>query len=215
MRRDCWIVSVAAIAISAAALVSGSYEISHERIEANRQERLLQSLHQVLDPADHDNDLTQGRLSVRNLELLGSADPADVFIATREGQPVAALFSSVAPRGYNGPIRLLIGIATDGTVTGVRVTSHSETPGLGDAIEIEESPWIFGFDGVSLASPQTADWSVNRDGGAFDSITGATVTARAIVTSVRNTLLYFQRHRSELFDNPSTIDLSPGDSADE
>jgi electron transport complex protein RnfG len=190
---------ISAIAVVAAVLVTGSYEISHERIEENRQARLLDMLHQVLDSSAHDNELTQSRQAVRDLELLGSADPIDVFVATREGRPVAALFSSIAPRGYHGPIHLLIGIAYDETITGVRVTSHTETPGLGDAIEIEKSDWILGFDGTNLSSPPLDDWAVSRDDGWFDAITGATVTPRAVVTSVRNTLLYFQQHKDELF----------------
>ena len=190
---------ISVIAVVAAVLVTGSYEISHERIEKNRQARLLDMLHQVVDSSAHDNELTQRRLAVQDLELLGSADPVDVFVATREGRPVAAIFSSIAPRGYHGPIHLLIGITYDETVTGVRVTSHTETPGLGDAIEIEKSGWILDFDGTSLSSPPLGDWAVSRDDGWFDAITGATVTPRAVVTSVRNTLLYFQQHKDELF----------------
>jgi len=188
-----------AIAVIAAVLVTGSYEVSHERIEENRQARLLDMLHQVLDSSAHDNELTQSRQAVQDLDLLGSADPIDVFVATQEGRPVAALFSSIAPRGYHGPIHLLIGIAYDETVTGVRVTSHTETPGLGDEIEIDKSDWILGFDGTSLSSPPPGGWAVSTDGGSFDAITGATVTPRAVVTSVRNTLLYFQQHKDELF----------------
>ncbi len=209
------IASVTAIAVTAAVLVTGSYEISHERIEENRQARLLRTLHQVLDPASHDNELTQNRRTVRDPELLGSSDPVDVFIATRAGRPVAALFSSVAPRGYSGPIHLLVGIADDGTVTGVRVTSHSETAGLGDPIEIEKSDWILGFDGTSLSSPPLDGWAVSRDDGLFDAITGATITPRAVVDGVRNTLLYFQRHHDELFSEPSGSSSLSGEIADE
>lgn len=209
------IASVTAIAVSAAVLVTGSYEISYERIEENHQTRLLRTLHQVLDPASHDNELTQNRRAVRDLKLLGSSDPMDVFIATREGRPTAALISSVAPRGYSGPIHLLIGIAADGTVTGVRVTSHSETPGLGDAIEIEKSDWILGFEGTSLSSPPLDDWAVSQDNGLFDAITGATVTPRAVVDGVKNALLYFQRHKDELFSEPSGSRSLAGETADD
>ena len=204
------IASIMAIAVGAAVLVTGSYEISHERIEENRRARLLRTLHQVLDPASHDNELTQSRRAVRDLELLGSSDPVDVFIATREGRPIAALFSSVAPRGYSGPIHLLIGIADDGTVTGVRVTSHRETPGLGDVIEIEKSDWILGFDGTSLSSPPLDGWAVSPDHGLFDAITGATITPRAVVDGVKNTLLYFQQHKDELFSEASGSDALSG-----
>lgn len=207
--------SVTAIAVSAAVLVTGSYEISHERIEENRQAQLLRTLHQVLDPASHDNELTQNRRVVRDLELLGTSEPVEIFIATRAGRPVAALISSVAPRGFSGPIHLLIGIAADGTVTGVRVTSHTETPGLGDDIEIEKSDWILSFEGTSLSAPPLEDWAVRQDNGRFDAITGATVTPRAVVDAVKNTLLYFQRHKDELFSEPSAGSSLAGDSADE
>lgn len=200
------VLSVAAIATVAAFLVTGSYELSHERIEANRQERLLQSLHEVLDSSSYDNDLTASRISVVDAELLGTAEPVDVYRATRNGQPVAAIFASVAPRGYNGPIDLLIGISADMTVTSVRVTNHRETPGLGDAIDLGKSSWILGFDGASLSAPELADWSVQADGGEFDSITGATVSPRAVVKSVRDTLIYFERNREALFSN--TADLT-------
>lgn len=199
------IASISVISIVAAVLVTGSYEISYERIEENRRARLLNTLHEVLDPASHDNDLTKTRLTVRDPELLGATKPVDVFIATRSNQPVAAIFSSIAPRGYNGPIALLVAISADGSVSGVRVTDHNETPGLGDAVEIEKTDWVLGFEGTTLTSPAAADWTVGQDGGSFDAITGATVTPRAVVNGVRRTLLYFERHKEELFSAAATM----------
>ena len=84
-------------------------------------------------------------------------------------------------------------------LSGVRVVSHRETPGLGDAIDVDKSGWILQFDGLTLAMPERALWAVNKDEGYFDTITGATVTSRAVVQGVKNTLLYFERHRDELF----------------
>ncbi|HEY5622114.1 MAG TPA: electron transport complex subunit RsxG [Gammaproteobacteria bacterium] len=193
------IASIGAIAVVAALLVSSSYELSRDRIEENRRERLLRSLDAVIGSIVYDNDLAASRITVIDTELLGSSAPIDVFVARRNGAPVAALFASVAPRGYNGPIRLLVGIATDGHVTGVRVTDHNETPGLGDSIELGRSNWILGFDGRTLTSPTPAGWAVVPDGGVFDSITGATVTPRAVVKSVRDTLTYFDRDRDAIF----------------
>jgi electron transport complex protein RnfG len=204
------LLSLTAIAVIAAILVTGSYELSFERIQENRQARLLETLHQVLDPSSHDNDLTRSRQSVLDLELLGSEEPVDVFVATNNGRAVAAIFSSVAPRGYNGPIRLLIGVTASGHVTGVRVTDHNETPGLGDVIEIEKTTWIRVFDGATLNPTQPQDWAVRQDGGRFDAITGATVTPRAVIDGVKNTLLYFQRYKDRLFssDNLNRIQSS-------
>ena len=199
--------SLTAIAVVAAILVTGSHELSFERIEENRQARLLETLHQVLDPSSHDNDLAQSRQSALDVELLGSEEPVDIFVATNNGRAVAVIFSSVAPRGYSGPIRLLIGVSASGHVTGVRVTDHSETPGLGDVIEIEKSSWIRVFDGASFNSTQPQEWAVRQDGGQFDAITGATVTPRAVIDGVKNTLIYFQRHKDRLF-SPNSLNRS-------
>jgi Na+-translocating ferredoxin:NAD+ oxidoreductase subunit G len=109
------------------------------------------------------------------------------------------LFASVAPHGYNAAINLLIGVSAAGAITGVRAVRHRETSGLGDAIEAAKSDWIEQFNGKTLANPDAALWAVAQDDGEFDSITGATVTSRAVVAAVKNALLYFEQHRTELY----------------
>lgn len=193
------LLSVAVIAVAAAVLVTGSHEISKDRIAANQRARLLQSLSSVLEPALARQDLNPVLVSALDSELLGSDEPIDVFVAMDDGRPAAVVFASIAPGGYNAPIQLLVGISVDGMVTGVRVVSHRETPGLGDAIDIAKSDWIRQFDGTTLEEPPLELWAVDRDDGAFDSITGATVTPRAVVEAVKNTLLYFRDHKDELF----------------
>jgi electron transport complex protein RnfG len=192
------LIVVGVVAVAAAALVTSSYELSKDRIAANQRARLVASLNSVLDPALGDTDLNPVLVDARD-ELLGSAGPIDVFIIMQGGRPAAAVFATIAPDGYNAEIQLLIGISPDERVTGVRAVRHRETPGLGDAIEIGKSNWIRQFDGKSLADPTLALWAVDRDEGAFDSLTGATVTPRAVVKAVKNTLLYFGAHKDELF----------------
>lgn len=187
-----------AAAVGAAYLVSATHRVTKDRIAANERARLTASLNSVLDPTLRGHDLSTVRLSAAD-PTLGSEGPVDVFIALDDGQPAAAVFASVAPHGYNAAIRLLIGVSPAGLVTGVRAVSHRETPGLGDAIEVAKSPWITRFDGLSVGTPPVELWAVAKDEGAFDSLTGATVTSRAVVQSVRDTLLYFQQHRDELF----------------
>ena len=110
------------------------------------------------------------------------------------------MLRATVSKGYSGPIRLLIGLRQDGSVLGVRVTAHRETPGLGDAIDrTDADAWINGFNGKSLGQPVAEHWAVRRDGGEFDQISGATVTPRAIVLQMRKVLEYFSAHREELF----------------
>ena len=117
---------------------------------------------------------------------------------------------AVAPDGYAGAIRLLVAVAPDGRLLGVRVLSHKETPGLGDAIDSRRSGWIGAFAGRSLEDPREDRWKVRKDGGDFDQLTGATVTPRAVVRAVRNALVYFDRHRDALLAQPAEPPASAG-----
>lgn len=200
------ILAVAAIAVCAAGLISVSHQISKERIERNVAERQLRSLHEVLNPSLYDNDLVGTWVWAIDPDLLGTTDPVQVFLATRDGEPAAAIFAAVAPRGYNGAINLLVGVDATGVIRGVRVTDHRETPGLGDQIEIAISDWITGFDGTSLSDPSLPRWAVAGDGGRFDAFTGATVTPRAVVQAVRDVLVYFDEHRAELFERAAAAE---------
>ena len=186
-------------AIAGTGLVAVTYDTTRERIAANERERLLRKLHILVPPARHDNDLLTDTLKVHDELLLGTPEPVMVYRARRDDQPVALVIAPVAPDGYSGSIRLLIGINYDGSLTGVRVVTHRETPGLGDAIEEERSDWIYGFDGKSLENPPAARWEVRKDGGDFDQLTGATITPRAIVGAVSKSLLYYREHREALF----------------
>jgi Na+-translocating ferredoxin:NAD+ oxidoreductase subunit G len=123
----------------------------------------------------------------------------DVFVVMDENRrPAAAIFVPIAPAGYNAPIRLLVGMSPQGVLTGVRVLSHRETPGLGDAIELRKSTWVLQFDGKHLGDPPSELWAVRKDDGAFDGLTGATITPRAVVRAVHDTLVYFERNRETL-----------------
>jgi electron transport complex protein RnfG len=81
----------------------------------------------------------------------------------------------------------------------VRTVTHRETRGLGDAIDSTRSDWILQFTGKNLTLPPLTLWAVEHDDGSFDAISGATVTSRAVVAAVKNTLLYFTEHRDELY----------------
>lgn len=186
-------------AVIGTGLVALTYDSTSERIAANERERLLRKLHVLAPPERHDNDLFADTITVRDEVLLGTPEPVTVYRARSGKQPVALVMAPVAPDGYSGSIRLLVGINYDGTLTGVRVVTHRETPGLGDAIEEERSGWIYGFDGKSLQNPPTGRWEVRKDGGDFDQLTGATITPRAIVGAVRKSLLYYREHREALF----------------
>ena len=172
---------------------------TREPILENERLILLRNLNALLPQEQLDNDIVNDVLELPANSLLGTDTPSLVYRARKQGTPVAAIFSSIAPQGYSGKIHLLVGVYTDGRIAGVRVIKHSETPGLGDAIEVRKSPWITEFNDKSLDRPDQKGWQVKRDGGEFDQFTGATITPRAVVRAVRNTLLYYRENADMIF----------------
>lgn len=181
------------------ALVAFTFDVTRERIAATERADLLRNLHRIVPAERHDNDLFADTVQVVAPEFLGTSAPVTVYRARMDDKPVAVVLSPVAPDGYSGDIHLLIGIYEDGTLAGVRVISHRETPGLGDFIEESRSDWILKFTGRSLQAPAEAQWGVKKDGGVFDQFTGATITPRAVVKAVRKALVYFRQYKDELF----------------
>jgi electron transport complex protein RnfG len=165
-------------------------------IARSQQAEKLALLRQVLPAALYDNDLLASQQSVPPDELLGTRQASTLWLARRGGAFSGVVMEAVAPDGYSGDIALLIGIDANGTVTGVRVTAHRETPGLGDYIDRAKSAWIDQFVGKSLLAPEPKHWKVVKDGGRFDARAGATITPRAVVKAVRSALDYFAQHRA-------------------
>ena len=193
-------VFLALFAVVGTTLVALTEYSTSAAITENERQVLLRNLYALLPRDKLDNDIATDTLQLPASALLGTDDASTVYRARLGGEPVAAIFNSVAPDGYNGKILLLVGVYIDGRLAGVRVVKHAETPGLGDAVEIRKSPWINDFAGKSLANPTPERWRVKRDGGDFDQFTGATITPRAVVAAVRNTLLYYRQNADMIFN---------------
>jgi len=184
---------------------------TRDKIAQARAATELRALSLVLPSEAFDNLLAEDRIDVIAPAHLGDAGPRRVWRARNGGAPVALVLQAQANDGYAGPIQLLIGVAFDGRITGVRVTEHRETPGLGDAIEAERSDWIGRFIGTSLTQPTSARWALRRDGGEFDQFAGATITPRAVVKAVRLALEYAAAHRDALYASPIGSTLTADD----
>jgi electron transport complex protein RnfG len=199
-------VTLAAIAAICATLVATTYRLTVDRIAANELAYLERSLLPALGNVQFDGSITAAKLVLEPPHELPGDDAAIIYRAFAGGAPAAALFAVTAPGGYAGPIRVLLGIDVTGNVTGVRILEHRETPGLGDGIEPARSDWVYQFDGRSLIDPTVENWELRVDGGEFDQLTGASVTPRAVVKAIRETLLYFDAHQAEIFDMPATAE---------
>lgn len=185
-------------AIVGSSLVGATFESTKEKIADNERRAMLRTLNNILPSGSYNNDLINDTLLLHPDGRIGQTERATAYLAKKDNELTAIILPVIAPDGYSGAIKLLVGIRADGTLAGVRVIRHKETPGLGDAIETKRSDWILGFNNRSLSNPDTRGWQVKRDGGEFDQLTGATITPRAIVKAVHLSLIYFDRNKPYL-----------------
>ncbi|MDX7987227.1 electron transport complex subunit RsxG [Xenorhabdus sp. 12] len=194
-------ITLAIFAACTTGLTAIVYSLTKDRIDeqAALQHKIL--LDQVVPPAFYDNQMQDECYLVTD-KALGNIQPHRLYLARKDGTPVAAALESTAPDGYSGAIQLLVGADFSGDVLGVRVTEHHETPGLGDKIDTRISNWIYAFSGKKISSPDDHNWAVKKDGGQFDQFTGATITPRAVVNSVKRTALYLETVPAQLSSLP-------------
>jgi len=190
--------------IAFTALLAGVYLITRPAIVASAAEEKMKLIADVLPSDAYNNDLLHDTVQLPPTALLGLDDSTVIYRGRKDGQPSALVFEAIAPDGYSGKIRLLVGVRTDGRIAGVRVIAHKETPGLGDYIEPKKDkkrarPWITQFEDRSLMNPAERGWKVKKDGGEFDANAGATITPRAIVKATRKALKFVEENRERLF----------------
>ncbi len=182
-----------------------TFEKNKTRIEDNIQHALKKALFELIPLTHHNNDMLADTQIIQN-PLLGHNEPVTIYFAYQDNRPQGMVIPIAAPEGYGGTIRLVLGIWYNGNIAGVRVVSpHPETPGLGDAIELSKSDWILSFNNKSLQNPQPERWKVKKDGGDFDSFTGATITPRAVVKAVYQGLEFYQNEGKSLFSSSHSL----------
>jgi Na+-translocating ferredoxin:NAD+ oxidoreductase subunit G len=187
------LVAVAGIALTLTDKVTRAVIIKRE------DEEKMRVIGQILTPERYDNRLLRDSVKLDADELLGTENTTTAYRARLQGKPSAVIMEAVAPDGYGGKIRLMLAVREDGEIYGVRVLAHNETTGWGDYIEIGKSKWIKMFEQTSMARYSDELWQVRKDGGRFDYVTRATVSARAIVGGVHRALKYYAANRDKLY----------------
>lgn len=173
-----------------------------------------QALGQILPPFDN-------QPSAKRIEFNSpSGWPVSFMAAVKDGQIVAFAAEAINPRGYAGNIQALVGLEIDGAIRAVLITKQNETPGLGANVcqrKVQKTIFnLFSKPDEGLAPNKILDqfkgkktaldvnWSVKKDGGDIDFISGATVTSRAV------TLLVSEIDRTFLLNRDRIIqELTP------
>ena len=191
---------LALFAVVTTFLIAGAYLQTRDRIALSQRQAEERALLEIIPASRHDNSMLDDTLPI-SAGVLGLRADKKIYLAIQDGETVAVIIPATAADGYSGDIDLIIGVNRDGTVAGVRVLNHKETPGLGDKVDLKKSDWVLGFNGRSLGNPDVPGWAVKRDKGVFDQFTGATITPRAVVGTTLEVLQYAKAQHKTLFAN--------------
>ncbi len=184
---------------------------TQERIANAERAAQQRALYEIIPLSEHDNDLLTDTIPVPQAAWgpLGADVKSKIHRARHNGEISALIIPAVAHDGYSGDISMIVGVKRDGTIAGVRILLHKETPGLGDKIELKKNQWILSFNGKSLQVPVIEEWKVKKDGGEFDQFAGATITPRAVVGQIKRVLEFTAAHQQKLFsDTPTSADVT-------
>lgn len=196
--------TLTAFALIGTAMLSYVFSITRAPIEASEAQAKLALFNQIMPPEQFDNDILKTTIAIPPDDLLGTRSTTIANVAQLNQQPAGVILEAIAHDGYSGDIKLLIAFKPDGSISGVRVLAHKETPGLGDYIDIAHANWIKLFDNESLVKTPAQQWQVKKDGGKFDYVAGATITPRAVVKAVFKATQYFEKNKQVLLAKNST-----------
>jgi len=158
------------ICLAATLVLAVTYEVTKPKIEEQLKVEERAALKSIMPSADSFKEK--------------SLDGIEYFDALR-GDAVIGYCVRVVASGYNGYIRMIAGVDSNGTIQGVAVLEHSETPGLGAKInEIrpgESEPWF-----LKQFKGKNADTIAIKKN--IDAITGATISSKAVTDAIRKTV---------------------------
>ena len=197
---------ISIFAVVTAGLIAVTQASTRDTIIENERAQRAAALYEIIPASAVDSDLLKHAVTLPAQEL--GYTQAEIYQAVKNSKVNAVIIPVIAADGYSGDINLIVGVNADGSVAGVRVLSHKETPGLGDKIDLKKSKWILSFNGKQMQGSDDPLWAVKKDNGQFDQFTGATITPRAVVKAVGEALQFFEKNKSSLLTLANGADAS-------
>lgn len=121
-----------------------------------------------------------------------AADSLTVYKVSNKGEWVGAAVEAFSDKGFGGRITLIVGFLPDGAIQKIEVLDHTETPGLGDKMEVGKSQFAEQFFGKNPKN-FTLRVEKDKDGGNVDAITAATISSRAYCDAVQTAYNVFKK----------------------
>jgi electron transport complex protein RnfG len=180
---------ICSLAATALALV---YNITKDPIAYQQRLKKLKAI-QAVQP-NYDNEPDQDFVDLKTDESAeGNGGLTRFYITKKGGTPTGAVFM-VSAAGYGGTIDLMVGLSPEGTITGIQVLKHTETPGLG--AKITEEKFLQQFTAKNV---QNTNWTLKKEGGDIDQISGATISPKAVVKALNGGLIFFSDNKDKIF----------------
>jgi len=175
------VATLVVICLVAGAVMAAVQRLTAEPIEAAKRQEKLEAIRHVLQrrdtpdgpfrPLDYVNEPDQDAFEVNGATAYPARDS--------QGRLVGLAVIVSDPKGYGGPIRMMVGLDAEGRVMRIQKLEMSETPGLGDAVAGEKF-----LDPLLGQSARSIKWAVRKDGGDVDAVTAATISSRAAVRAI-------------------------------
>lgn len=155
-------------------------QVTAPQIEKNKEATRAAAMAQLIPNAEFEPaEVTEVPAPDKNTPAI-----QNIYKAVIDGETVGYCME-VLPSGFGGTLTVVVGVNLDGTIAGAQVTSHAETPGLGAKAQADPT-WIPQF----VGKPADGSLAVTKDGGDIVSITGATITSRAVTLAVNTAANY-------------------------
>ncbi|TVR72611.1 MAG: RnfABCDGE type electron transport complex subunit G [Marinilabiliales bacterium] len=191
------VLALLTITLVASASLGFIYELTKEPIEAARAARKNNAIRAVVPDFDNSPTEEQYTIAAAGGELV-------FYPAKKDGELVGTAIETFTNRGFSGTIKLMVGLLPDGTIHGIEVLEHKETPGLGDKMESDKSDFSAQFEGQK---PEDFRLRLRQDGGDVDGITATTISSRAYCEAVQLAYdLYIDKDADVSYELPARED---------
>ncbi|UCD71666.1 MAG: RnfABCDGE type electron transport complex subunit G [Syntrophobacterales bacterium] len=174
------------ICIVSAIALAKVYDLTKGPIAYQKRLEVLRAIKTVLPQYDNEPDRDMVVLPM-GVDKKGEEIQRVFYRGRKEGRLIGVAFKVISPEGYGGNIEVMVGLLQDGTIHGVEVLSHLETPGLG--AKIRETKFKDRFKNRNLTN---TTWAVKKDAGDIDAITGATISSRAVIKAIKEGLEFYR-----------------------
>lgn len=184
-------VVLAIICSAAATALALVYNLTKDPIAYQQRLKKLNAIRAV--QPDYDNEPDKDFVDLKTNHSADGNEGLTRFYITKKGSANTGVVFAVSAVGYGGAIELMVGVNPEGTITGIQILKHSETPGLG--AKINEETFLKQF---TSKNTRNINWALKKDGGEIDQISGATISPRAVVGAIHQGLLFFSEHKDDI-----------------